>query len=720
MYDLALREYAAVVDQPGLTNREVVLYRMAESLRALGRAAEADAAYDRVVTGFPESVQAQRSALRMAETAVAGGRFEQAATVLRTRAEGSLELSLRPAWRYYRAHAELKRGRPKLAEPIYRRLLEEDGSSPYAPHARLELAELLQAENPAAPDIRRLLEQVVQSVSNAPVGRQAALRLAAYLYGQRDFAASADVYSRILRDDPAQAESVQSFAAWAAFKAGRWEETLRLAGSLGSADGLYVSANSQRQLGRTNEARQAYASLLAAHADNALAEAARYEAAALALQAGDFVQARQLAGQVKPTPELGEDLLWIQAEAARGAGQRDDAIVLYDRLAQDYAKGSKALAARMSAARLHLEASRWEEASRRYRALARDPAGRPHAAETWLASAYARTQLKQPAEAVADWTVLIREYPSFGSLDEALYGCARAQAELGQNAAARDVLVRLLKDFPASKQAPEAHYLLGTLLEADEKWEEAGRHYQLAARDNPDGALARRIEFRRVAVLQRQGRPEEAASVLNGLLSTPAGAEGVPAPLLDWLARWNLQQQDWPAAERAGLHLSGQGGAWTTLGWFQTGRAREELGQRDPAREAYRKALSDKPTRESVEAAYRLGRLALSAGDADEAKSSLTRAAEQASTAELADLRARSYFGLAELEEKSGQADQAARTFLSVALLYDDPELTPEALYRAAQTLSVSGRKDEAEQTRRELRQRYPGSAWAKKLDSAP
>lgn len=719
MYELALREYVGVVDQPGATNGEAMIYRMAECYRELGRNSEASAAYDRVITGFPETVYAQRAAIRQAESAVAEGRFEDAAVLLRTRAEGSLDISLRPAWRYYRAHAENQRGHPKIAEPIFRRLIEEDGGSPYASFARLELAELLQAANPASPEIRTLLEQETKAATSSPVSRQAAMCLAAHLYSQKDFADSADLYLKIIKDDATQADAVRPYAVWSSFKAGRWEESLRLSSSLASCDGLYVRANSLRQLGRTNDARKTYGELLSAYPTNSLSNAARYEAAALALRVGDFSEAALFAAQVKPTAALGEDILWIQAEAARGEGRTEDAVRYYDQLYRDYPRGGKVVGARMQAARLLLESGRWEESSDRYRAIARDPAGHDRAADALFASAYARVQLKQPAEAVADWTILIRDFPAFKSLDDALYGCAQAQTELGQTSPAEQLLTRLLKDYPISPRAPEAHYLLGTILEADEKWDEAGEHYQAAARENPNGELSRRIQFRRIAVLQRQGRQDEAGATLNKLLSAPAGSEGIPAPLLDWLARWNLQQQDWASAERAGVALAGQDGVWSALGWYQAGRAREEMKKNNEAREAYRKVFSTQPTRESVESCYRLGRLALTAGDSDEARSSLTRAAEMAGDEALADLRARSYFSLAELEEKTGQMEQAARTFLSVALLYDDPVLTPESLYRAAHLLEKLGRGGDQKRTSQELRERYPDSEWAKKLDAA-
>lgn len=82
-------------------------------------------------------------------------------------------------------------------------------------------------------------------------------------------------------------------------------------------------------------------------------------------------------------------------------------------------------------------------------------------------------------------------------------------------------------------------------------------------------------------------------------------------------------------------------------------------------------------------------------------------------------MRARAYFGLAETAEAAGQFDKAARHFMSVAVLYDDPHWTPQSLYRASQLFGKLGKKAEQESTRRELLQRYPDSSFARQLQEA-
>lgn len=720
LYELAAAEYRALDQQAVLTNREVVVYRLAECLRNLGRAGEAAAAYDRVITGFPATVYALRSALRRAKDDLQAGRFDEVADRLASPKDSTVDPDLRPAWRYFLAHAERRRGRAKAAEPVYRRLLKEDGETPYTVFARLELAELIQAHDPASAEAPELLEAVRASGPASPAGRQAALRLAATRFTRGEYAESADAYAALVKEDPGLAATVRVASAWAHFKAGRWPATLELTVTAPDADSLYLQANSLRLLQREEEADRVYRRLFQQHPDHPLAETGRYEAAVLALARQAYAEARRWAAEVKPTPALAEDLLWIQAEAARGSGAREEAIALYDRLAQEHRGSDRAAAARYQAARLVQEAGRWEEASERFRAVAEDDRGRAWAADAWYASAYARQQLGQAGESIRDWARLLEQAPDYPKLDDVLYAWAQAEREAGRAAEARRRLEQLLERFPRSARQAEAHYLLGTLLENDEKWEAAEYHYRLAARAQPESALAQRIEFRRVAVLQRQGRHDEAARALNDLLARPDGARAVPAPLLDWLARWNAQQADWPGMERAAVALAGQGGPWQTLGWYQAGRAREELGRNTEAMAAYRQAGSEQVTRESVEASFRLGRLAALAGDAAEAHRALTQAAEQAGDESLADIRARSYLALAGVAEQEGKPEDALRLLLGVALLYDDPEVTPEALYRAADNLRRQGRTAEGAQTLQELKQRYPDSPWAAKDDIAP
>ena len=55
--------------------------------------------------------------------------------------------------------------------------------------------------------------------------------------------------------------------------------------------------------------------------------------------------------------------------------------------------------------------------------------------------------------------------------------------------------------------------------------------------------------------------------------------------------------------------------------------------------------------------------------------------------------------------------DEAGKAFMGVALLYDDPAITPRALQKAAAAYQKAGRKEEADRVTKQLHDRYPDFA---------
>jgi TolA-binding protein len=64
-----------------------------------------------------------------------------------------------------------------------------------------------------------------------------------------------------------------------------------------------------------------------------------------------------------------------------------------------------------------------------------------------------------------------------------------------------------------------------------------------------------------------------------------------------------------------------------------------------------------------------------------------------------------------EVQLERGNFDDAGKAFKGVALLYDDPAVTPRALDKAALAYRQAGKTDEADRLSREMRERYPNYA---------
>ncbi|PYJ72049.1 MAG: hypothetical protein DME72_08730 [Verrucomicrobia bacterium] len=64
-----------------------------------------------------------------------------------------------------------------------------------------------------------------------------------------------------------------------------------------------------------------------------------------------------------------------------------------------------------------------------------------------------------------------------------------------------------------------------------------------------------------------------------------------------------------------------------------------------------------------------------------------------------------------EVQLERGNFADAGKAFKGVALLYDDPAITPRALDKAALAFRQAGNTEEADRLSHELRERYPNYA---------
>ena len=215
---------------------------------------------------------------------------------------------------------------------------------------------------------------------------------------------------------------------------------------------------------------------------------------------------------------------------------------------------------------------------------------------------------------------------------------------------------------------------------------------------------------------------DEAADQFEPLLGNTSLVADHP-DLVEWLVRHRFDQGAFSAARQAGAVLgeSAREPSWRQIGWYWAGAAESQLGEDAQAMTYFEKAVAEKAqTREGAEAQLLLAGLELKAGQVAQAAARFAAAAEAAGTEETLGLRVRAYFGLGEAAAAAGQPEKAARHFRSVAVLFDDPEWTPQSLYRAGLLYGQIGHRAEQADAWRELKQRYPESSFAKQVETPP
>jgi TolA-binding protein len=185
----------------------------------------------------------------------------------------------------------------------------------------------------------------------------------------------------------------------------------------------------------------------------------------------------------------------------------------------------------------------------------------------------------------------------------------------------------------------------------------------------------------------------------------------VPAEILEWLGIEFYNEKNYPAAEK---YLSALGKIDNPTNikpdfLFYLGDAATKLKNFPEAEEAFGKYLqtaTDPAGKAKVLLA--LGAAKIGAHKADDAQ----KIAEEIMRLQpegRVNAEARLLAGDVQIER--GNFDEAGKAFMGVALLYDDPAVTPRALHKAAGAYQRAGKTSESDRAAKQLHEKYPNYA---------
>lgn len=724
LYELALREYMAILRAaPQYPALDQVLYRVAECYRERGNVAAADLFYRRVINEYPTSPFRMRADLRRAELFLGAKRPVEAIQMLRELIGRAPPPELEAGARYFLAVAARMTNGLADAESELRLILQRFDRTPFVCLAALELADLRERAGAPFEEIARLYRIAAEHAGSTNLAAEAWQRLGNAAYAATNHAAAAEAYDRLLRDHPGHPRAIEAAlpAAWSLYHIGRAADALSLAERQielrGETDEwLYLVANARRMLLDTDRAVEAYDALVRRYPSSRLAGAARYESALALFRQRRFTEVIRRLDHADWDPDVRAEVDWMLAESYAHAGSPAAAIQHYRRVVEASSPSPRAPEAMYKLGRMLVERGARAEASDLLRALAARYPDHPMAPAALLTSGFAHAADERWEEAVTDWGRLERTWTNSPHAEEALFQKGLAEIRLQRAPAATASLQALLRRFPATSQAAEAHYWLAVLADQSGETGDSETHLRRVLELDPPPDLRRRARFLLARTIQKLGREGEAADLWQELLATPSRADMPPA-LLEWLAQHRLAQRAFSnaIAVAEALLVAAPDEAWRQIGAHLLGRAREGLGDRAGALQAFEQTDRGIPvTRARIEALLATSRLRIPEGNLEQAEYAARRAAELASDDRFAELKAQALKLLGEIAEARTDLTTASRYYLSVAILYDHPILSPECLHRAAEILSSLGDTNEATRLRVELRQRYPQSDRAK------
>lgn len=731
MYEMASTEYRSLLrDFPQLENMDTVLFRLGDSCRRTGNHGGAETSFRKVFDGFPTSEYRLRAGYRLAEILLATDKadmgVEQLEAVLKARPPAELAAAC------YYALGTAQARRKKTAEAIaaFEAIRKQYSNSSFQSYALLHLGGFY-AEDPLT--VGRAVEMYELSRSRATSPRVAAeaLFLLGELYTkQGEFKKSCRAYGAVVAKygKDMRANEARRRAGWAAHDAGLYKTALALAAATRRGveklekpvEWLYLEGNCHRRLQQHEAALRAYSKVIKDHPDSTFAQASVYEKALVFFRMGRFGDAAETAGKLEATPAIKQDIYWLQAESYMELKQTNNAIRIYQRIATECSRGKLAPEALYRVGGLLNSSGKYPEASAVYRDLVKAYSAHETAPRALYASGLSQRQAGNDAEAMADWQALTSGYAKHPLVEDALFQRALAEIRMEKTDVAWGTLQRFLKTYGASRYLAEIHYWVGVLQARKGAPTEAVAAYRIALKQTPSVALTHDIQFQLALGLQKLKQEAEAATLLAGLLETPQRRKFSP-PLLEWLADYWLRNKQEAEAVRIAERLvkTADDAAWKQIGLGLLGRARLAQNKPDKAEAVFKQVLAEKATTPfAAEAALRLGELSAARGRYDEAATYYDRAVWMSTDDALLGVRARAYLGLARSSRATKDFKNARRYYLSIAILFKDPDIVAASLYEVAELFDELGDAKQAGERRAELLQRYPSSSFAKRIEN--
>ena len=727
LYDLAVPEYERFLGQyPAAAGRAGAFFYLGQCYRALNKPAAARTSFQSILDNHGESEFAGPAAYGIAEVLFTQKDFGGALALFHRAAAKSKEAPLALSARYFEARCLENLDKKDEALGVYQQVIDTKNPNPYREDARLAAGTIALSRGRKA-DAFRNYEALANETEKGALKAEATVRAG--------MVAVDLMQPEKGKIDKAMGEKAMSLLQKGRTlpEAGRWHGIaevglLRLQYQAGQFDKLIaeyhrgqseipeevrpemmlIVGNSQRQLGHTKEADEVYRQLIAKYPAREETKDAQYQrlinfynadAPSLMTEIDDYLK-------TNPTPERADQAKLLKAEHFYKVGNFAAAVPIYEQLRASQL--SPRLRAE-SAYKLGWCFVQLKDAPRIIEGFSyflKAFSDNPQAPAALTQRALAYQEGGNHEAAIADLNTLLAKYPTAREREAAWQQKALILGQQENLAGMADAFRQLLKEFPKSSVAAQANYYIGKAAFDLKDYKGAIPSLDAARRLNKEqfgnsGTL--RIISALFYLKDRAGLTKEVDAFVAGDPNAK-----VPAEILNWLGIEFYNEKNYPSAERylSLLSKSDNPAVVKSDFWFYLADTESRLQKFPEAEVAYQRYLqvATDPAAKA-KALLALGATKIAAHKPDDAQ----RIAEEIMQLQpegRVNAEARLLAGDVQVERE--HFVDAGKAFMGVALLYDDPAITPRALQKAASAYAKAGNQTEATRLQEELKQKYP------------
>ena len=751
MYETAAKQYDAFVQHyPNHPMRETALFRRGESLYQYANNAgksdavkskiiltEARKVFQSLIQDFPNGEKVHDAYLRHGEISYKIGDAEGGLVSLSHVVKEEKDPSLLEAALFYSARCYETIGNREEAEKRYRQVRDTYPKGEYAAFSSYLLAELLlkadktQEAIPLLSDLWQHPEKYSLQ-KTASLVEEAQLRSAQALYQLNRFAEASKAYQAYSATHPEgpNAAKAKYGAAWAEYQQKNYAQALAIANTLQrqtlppdlAAGILFLQGTCAYQQKQYKEAIRFFREGIANPNAGEYRERSWYQLAWSYYLTDQFEQARQecknlLQQSISPSQSANAHFLLGQTLAQ--LKQYPDAIAEMRLVVGMKTPGDYASEALFLLADLFYRTEQYGEAGDAFEKYIATYPNTLRAKEALSWDANARYAARDYKKAVQTADKLMQKYPDLENRSEILYRKALAHYQLKDYEPALKTFAEVLRVSSGDAKKPDALYWTAYILELQGDRRGAGEKYGQLLDRYPQFENRDEVRLRKAVCDYQEKNYPEAYQSFRALLETEQGKKLSPEVIF-----WTIFYADENKKHEEALKI-----AERVFTIFDTPSIREraliakgnQLAVLQQWKEAvdnadlFLKSFSDSKFKPEIFWSRAKGLEGLQKPEEalryfDQSLQELQKLGnpDAAFEAELYVDRGRLLLAL-------GKTGEALESFLRVAIIYDHPSLTPEAMFHSIRCHLALGEKKEANMMYNELTQRYPKSSWCEK-----
>ncbi len=707
MYDLAIPEYEKYLnDYGGASGRANAYFGLGESYRLLGKNGSARTNFQKVLDDFGDSEFAGPAAYALAVLAFSQKDFTAAQPLFHKAAAKSKDASVALSAKYFEARCLESTKRADDALTLYLQVAE--AKSQYREDARTTAGAMLLARGRRTDALKQY--EALASEAEKPAARAESAVRAGLIALDLSVADRAKI-------DSAMAEKARSLLqkGRVASDSGKWRGVaqaglLRLEYQTGQfAQVVSDYKKSAEQL--PDEAKPEAMQIIEKFPSREEAKDARYQRLiniynsdpnAVIAEVDEFLK-------TNPSGERADQAKLLKAEALYKQQRFADAAPVYEELRASELTPKLRAEAAYKLGWCHIQLKDVAQSIDALSYFLKTFPDHPQAPSVLSQRALAFQQSQNADAAIGDLNFLIKNYPAAKEREAAIQQKALLLGELNREPEMAQTFQQLLKEYPKSSAVAQANYYIGKAAFDGKDYKRAITSLDAARRLNREqyyNLATLRIILAHYYLRDRKATMTE----VDGFLAA-SGNANVPAEVLEWLGIEYYNDKNYLMAEKyLGVLARTENPAGIKPDfWFYLGDVAGKLKHYDEAENAYSRYLQN-----STDAAGKakvllaLGATKIAAHKPDDAE----KIASEIMTLQpegKVNAEARLLEGDVQFERQ--RFDDAGKAYAGVALLYDDPAITPRALDKAADAYRRAGKTDEADHVAKQLRDRYPNYA---------